>query len=130
MILLINIIICTIVSSSCVCYCSTVWLNGPLHCLSRWSPQVDSALPRLSVVDHRGCVYYSGVLKRLWKSAKVIIASVKSFSDCFSSPHGHHSRKQITQGNTKSPRPICYSIAKGRKTWKRVGMCSFLFQCR
>lgn len=64
------------------------------------------------------------------KSAQVITASVKSFADCFSSPHGHHSRKPITQGNTKSPRPICYSIAKsGEKKKKKeasisVGICS------
>lgn len=31
-------------------------------------------------------------------TAQVITASVKGFADCFSSPHGHHSRKPITFG--------------------------------
>lgn len=60
-------------------------------------------------------------LMLLCESAQVITASVKSFAHCFSSPHGHHSRKSITQGNTKSQRPIYYSIAKSRKNLDKSG---------
>lgn len=68
------------------------------------------------MVDHSGCLI-------LWCAcvSQVITASVKSFADCFSSPHGHHTRKPIPQGNTNSPGPISFSLAKSGKTWIQAG---------
>lgn len=53
---------------------------------------------------------------------QVITASVKGFADCFSSPHGHHSRKTIPQGKTHSPVPISHSTAmSGEKPVVPIG---------
>lgn len=52
---------------------------------------------------------------------QVITASVKGFADCFSSPHGRHSRKTIPQGKAHSPVPICHRAAAREKPVAPVG---------
>lgn len=116
------------VTTPCASYGSALWYDWALRCLSRC--QVKPALPFQWVVDHKGCHCYLCALVLLCESAQVITASVKSFAHCFSSPHGHHSRKSITQGNTKSQRPIYYSIAKSRKNLDKSGIFFSLAQVR
>lgn len=52
--------------------------------------------PSLSLSDITGGASHS----RYACVRQVITASVKGFADCFSSPHGHHSRKTIPQGKS------------------------------
>ena len=80
--------------------------------------------PSLWVVDQSCDVCLPAVLKRLYR-AQVITASVKSFADCFSSPHGRHSRKPITPGNSKSLDPLCYSLLLSPKNRGILGNSFF-----
>lgn len=104
-----------------------------MQCLVKWSALLSDKMssgicpsPFCLLADSDS--YHLCVFMHLCKSFEVITASVGSFSDCFSSTHGHHSRKPITVGNTKSARPICYSIAKS-ETRMRAGVGCHLFTC-
>lgn len=100
----------------------------------RWGLSVSVSVGCERAIDQSGlCLSTTLMCWRARCRAQVITASVKSSADCFSSPHGRHSRKPITSGNAKSPGSLLlFSSAFTKDTLKlgkqRVLLCGFVSQ--